>query len=177
MHTLLAEFARLQDRDLEESALPAVAEAIALLASRALINRSLECLSPLHEHLETLAKFAGDANLQITSALLGNLGVYLGRLAEYESAKMYLERCLEIDKSVYDQDDPRMAIDSNNLGTVLLNWVNYRKPKSTSRELCRSMRESLAQMIQRSQEMSIILEWSLKTWEICGKPGRASREL
>jgi len=129
IHTMLAEFARLQDRDAEESALPAVAGAIAVLAAKARINKSLEDMVPLHEHLEALADFAEEANLQITRALWGNLGVHLGSLAEYERARMYLERNLKIDEKVYGPDHIEVAMDVNNLGTILVDLGELQEAK------------------------------------------------
>ncbi len=52
MHTLLAEFACLQDRDARESALPALADAMVALTTQALESGLPEKMGPLREHLE-----------------------------------------------------------------------------------------------------------------------------
>jgi len=84
---------------------------------------------------------------------------------------------LEIDKSVYDQDDPRMAIDSNNLGTVLLKLGELQEAKKYF-ERALQIDERIfgpddPEVARNVNNLGMVM----KDLEICGKPGRASREL
>jgi tetratricopeptide (TPR) repeat protein len=119
MHSLLAEFARLQDRDSDESVLPDLAEAMAEITTEAIESGLPENMRPLHEHLDFVARSAEESNLQSSGALWNNLGVNLKDLADYEGAKRILERALKIDENAYGPDHPNVARDVNNIGMVL----------------------------------------------------------
>ena len=120
MHTLLAEFARLQDKDAKESALPALAEAMVKLTTQALESRLPERMGPLREHLEVVAMATEAAGAKGAGPLWSNYGMYLLRnLADLCGAKMSLMRALSIDEKVFGPDHPNVAIDVNNLGGVL----------------------------------------------------------
>jgi tetratricopeptide (TPR) repeat protein len=120
MHTLLAEFARLQDKDAKESALPALAGAMVGFTTHALESRLPGRMGPLKEHLEVVALAAEGAGVKSAGPLWSNYGMYLLRnLADLCGAKMSLTRALSIDEKVFGPDHPNVAIDVNNLGGVL----------------------------------------------------------
>ena len=120
MHTMLSEFARLQDRDATESALPVLAEAMVKLTTQALESRLPERMGPLREHLEVVALATEAAGVKSAGPLWNNYGMYLLRnLADLYGAKMSLTRALSIDEKVFGPDHPNVAIDVNNLGGVL----------------------------------------------------------
>jgi tetratricopeptide (TPR) repeat protein len=129
MHSLLAEFARLQDRDSDESVLPDLAEAMAEITTLALESGLPENMRPLHEHLDFVARSAEESNLQISGALWNNLGMNLKDLADYEEAKRILERALKIDEKVYGPYHPNVATDVNNIGGVLLDLGDHQEAK------------------------------------------------
>ncbi len=87
MHTLLAEFARLQDRDAEESALPAVADAMVKLTTQALESGLPERMGPLREHLEVVAQAAEKAEVISAGSLWSNFGILLKILSDFSGAK------------------------------------------------------------------------------------------
>ena len=120
MHNLLAEFARLQDRDSEESVLPDLAEAMVEITTEAIESGLPENMKPLREHLDFVARAAEESNLQSSGALWNNQGMNLNYLADYEGAKRILERALKIDEKAYGQDHPNVAIRANNIGGVLI---------------------------------------------------------
>jgi tetratricopeptide (TPR) repeat protein len=119
MHSLLAEFARLQDRDTGESVLPALAEAMVRLTTQALESGLPGMMSSLRDHLVVIAQAAEKGELQQTGALWSNLGSYLRDLADYQGARTAIERALKIGEQVYGPDHPEVARDVNNLGMVL----------------------------------------------------------
>jgi tetratricopeptide (TPR) repeat protein len=119
MHTLLAEFARLLDRDAKESALPALAKAMVGLTTQAIESGLPERMVSLREHLDFIARATEKAKLQQTGALWNNLGNHLWILSEYEGARSATEKALKIDKKVFGPDHPHVAIRINNLGMIL----------------------------------------------------------
>ena len=119
MHNLLAEFARLQDRDSEESVLPDLAEAMVEITSEAIKSGLPENMKPLREHLDFVARAAEESNLQSSGALWNNLGMNLNYLADYKGAKRILERALKIDEQAYGPDHLNVATIANNIGSVL----------------------------------------------------------
>ncbi|MDF0593815.1 tetratricopeptide repeat protein [Methanotrichaceae archaeon M04Ac] len=119
IHPLLAEFARIQDQDACESALPGLSEALFVLASRANKTALPRELEPLREHLGSVAQAAQDAELKIAGNLWNELGYYLRSIADYKVAKKHHERALEIDEKAYGPKHPNVAIKLNNLGRVL----------------------------------------------------------
>ena len=119
MHSLLAEFARIQDRGSGEGVLPALGEAMVRITTEALESGLPENMRALREHLETVAQAAEKSDLQTSGSLWNNLGMHLEDLADHEGAKRLLERALRIDEAVYDKDHPSVATIANNLGGVL----------------------------------------------------------
>ena len=119
MHTLLAEFARLQDRDAKESALPALADATVGLTTRALESGLPERMGPLREHLEVVAQAAEKAEVVSAGALWSNFGLHLQNLADFCDAKTSLKRALAIDEKVFGPDHPNVAIKVSILGMVM----------------------------------------------------------
>ncbi|HWQ18598.1 MAG TPA: toll/interleukin-1 receptor domain-containing protein [Methanotrichaceae archaeon] len=65
------------------------------------------------EHAE-----ASRADLEATSGLLNNLGIYLLLRSEQREAISLLERALNIDEDVFGPDHPNVARDLSNLGAV-----------------------------------------------------------
>ena len=119
MHTLLAEFARLQDQDAKESALPALADAMVRLTTQALESGLPERMRPLHEHLEVVAQAAEKAEANSAGALWNNFGIQLKDMADFRGAKICLKRALAIDEKVFGPDHPNVAIRVSILGMVL----------------------------------------------------------
>jgi len=119
VHSLLAEFARLKDRDADKSVLPALADAMTEITTQAFESGMPENMSPLREHLDAVARAAEKTSLQATGAMWNNLGMFLQVLADYDGARKLLEKALEIDEKVYGKDHPNVAIRINNLGLAL----------------------------------------------------------
>ena len=130
MHTMLTEFARLQDRDATENALPALAHAMVELTTQALDSGLPEMMGPLREHLDFIARATEKAKLQQTGALWSNLGNHLMDLSEYEGARSATEKALKIDKEVFGPDHPNVAIRVNNLGIVLRDLGDFQEAKN-----------------------------------------------
>ncbi|MCX6679447.1 MAG: tetratricopeptide repeat protein [Methanothrix sp.] len=119
LHTLLAEFARLQDQKSEESILASLANGIIAISNNALESGLLEKMNILREHLTAIAQASEKANLQTTGALWNNLGSYQQDLADYQGARRFFDLALKSDLNAYGQDHPKVAIDVNNLGALL----------------------------------------------------------
>ena len=79
-----------------------------------------EC-SILLPHAMAAAEHARElgVELEATSRLLNESGLYLQTLGEFVAARSALERALKIDEKVYGKDHPEVAIKVNNLGLVL----------------------------------------------------------
>jgi tetratricopeptide (TPR) repeat protein len=80
---------------------------------------NLKWFAPLRPHVLAAAEFAEAAGVQDAANLLGNLGYYLRKIADYRGAKAAYERALRIDEASYGRDHPNVARDVNNLGGVL----------------------------------------------------------
>jgi tetratricopeptide (TPR) repeat protein len=119
MHTLLGEFARLQDRDAKESALPALADAMVALSNQALESGLPERMVPLREHLEVVAQAAEEVEVICAGALWSNFGWHLENLADFCGAETTLKRALHIDEKAYGSDHPNVAIRISILGLIL----------------------------------------------------------
>ncbi len=116
---LLAEFARVQDENAPESALPALVDALGTLSYQANETGLVSVFAPLRPHLQAAAEAAQTAGLEAAGKLWNNLGYHLHEVAEYHNAKAAYERALAIDKAAYGSDHPSVARDVNNLGSVL----------------------------------------------------------
>lgn len=119
LHPLLAEFARLRDKDDGESILPSLAEALVNLTSKALENVQPENMIPLRKHLCIVAQKTEESNLPITGRLWNNIGSYLHVEGDHKGAKTLFERALKIDEKVFGLDHHNVARDANNLALVL----------------------------------------------------------
>jgi tetratricopeptide (TPR) repeat protein len=125
MHPLLAEFARLaaQEKKGKEKPLEKIAHSLAVLARQAndQIDQTgrLDWFDPLRAHLLPMAEHAEAAGLEVAASLLGSLGYYLEKVADYQGAKAAYERALKSDEKTYGPDHPTVAIRVNNLGSVL----------------------------------------------------------
>ena len=121
IHPLMAEFARIKDMEMEDRALPDLADALAELAYEANMSGLPGNVEPLREHLRAVAKAIedSDANLEMAASLWTNLGYHLEAVADYNDAKMIDERALEIGEKAYGPNHPNVAIQVNNLGNVL----------------------------------------------------------
>lgn len=60
-----------------------------------------------------------NANLELAVELIGNVGGYYLRFAEYSQAKVVCERALKISETIFDPNHKDVATAANNLGTVL----------------------------------------------------------
>jgi len=107
MHPLLAEFARAQDRDVGESALPDLAEALAEVASQANRTGLPRDAASLREHLRSVALKAEVAELKAAGWLWSELGHHLRVMANYEGAERCFERGLRTDEKIYGMGDRR----------------------------------------------------------------------
>ena len=117
IHPLLADFARaLPDAG---EGLRAVAGGLASLAVAANATGLPSDFLPLRPHVEVVAAAAEKAGLEKAGTLWNELGVYLGRVADYDGARGCYERALGIDERVYGEDHASVALRLNNLGQVL----------------------------------------------------------
>ena len=80
---------------------------------------SLRWFVPLHSHLLSTAEFAEEADLPDVATLLGNLGYYLAKIADYQGAKSAYQRAIKILEQQIGSNHSRVAIYINNLGLVL----------------------------------------------------------
>jgi tetratricopeptide (TPR) repeat protein len=117
LHPLIAEFARLQDK--EQTSLLGLADAMRSIVIPANESGLPDMMRSFREHLQSVAQAAEDANLESAGALWNELGYYLGIMAEYGEAKKHLERALEIDKKILGLNHPNVAKDTHNLGWIL----------------------------------------------------------
>ncbi len=117
MHVLLAEFARLQDK--ERGLLAALAEALVDLSSYAISYGIPKQMISLREHLRIVARFAEALGLIKAGTLWNNLGCILRSLAEYKDALRCSVKAIILDKRYYDLNHPMIAIRFNNLGLDL----------------------------------------------------------
>ena len=122
---LLAEFARMQDENVEQSVLPALVSELGKLSDEALETGIPANFIPLRAHMEAAANAAESAELEGAGWLWNNLGHHLADVAEYEGAKAAYERALAIDEAAFGPDHPNVAIRVNNLGWVLQNLGDY----------------------------------------------------
>jgi tetratricopeptide (TPR) repeat protein len=60
---------------------------------------------------------------------LGNLAGALNNLGDYETAKKYYQKALEIDKKHYGEDHVKYAITLGNLSIFLANMGDYNEAK------------------------------------------------
>jgi tetratricopeptide (TPR) repeat protein len=119
LHPLLAELARLLDAAETESALPALAHALARVSYQALETGLPQDFLGLRPHLPVAAAAAEQAGLQYAGALWNNLGAHQNMIADYSGAKAAYERALRIDEAAFGLDHPDVANYVNNLGWVL----------------------------------------------------------
>ncbi|HJW91323.1 MAG TPA: tetratricopeptide repeat protein [Anaerolineales bacterium] len=119
MHPLLAEFARLQDRQAEASALPGLVEALGTLSFDAKESGLPERFKPLRAHNQAAAQWAEQAGVEGAGTLWNNLGSHLQEVAEYAGARQAFERALALDEAAFGPDHSTVAKDVNNLGGVL----------------------------------------------------------
>jgi tetratricopeptide (TPR) repeat protein len=80
---------------------------------------SLIWFVPLRPHILSAAAFAEAAEAKDAAILLGHLGYYLLKIADYQGAKFANERALKITEAVHGQNHPEVAMLVNNLGMVL----------------------------------------------------------
>jgi tetratricopeptide (TPR) repeat protein len=119
LHPLLAEFARLKDGEQAESALPALAQALAGLAFQANQTGLPQRFIPLRPHVSAVAEAAEVAALQGAGVLWNELGYHQRDAANYHQARASHERALRIDEAALGPGHPDVARDVNNLGLVL----------------------------------------------------------
>ena len=116
VHPLLAEFARLQDGEAEESVLVRLAEAVRDLAIQATDSGLPERYKPLRAHVHSVASHAEERQSKQAGILWNTLGIHLIDVAEYNGAKSAFERALLNDGAFYGPQHPTAAARLNNLG-------------------------------------------------------------
>ena len=129
LHLLLAEFARIKDRDTEESIFPILAETIADLANQANESGLPGQMKPLSEHLKAVAQASEDSGQKTAGKLWNELGRYLCSLAEYKEGMNSLEKALTLDEKVYGFEHKDVATDNVALARAfeeLGNWQEAR---------------------------------------------------
>ena len=125
MHSLLAKYARLKDRDSEKSVLPSLSEALVKMSHK--INESglPKQMEPLREHLRSVAEACEGVEPLKAGALWGNLGSYLSKIADYEGAIKCHEKALEIRKKTLGPDHPDVAWSLQKIGLILQSRGDY----------------------------------------------------
>ncbi len=126
MHPLLEEFARLQDKNADESILTSVVDILIQLGNQANNSSLPDHFKPLYPHLQAVARHSEKASLkEDTGSLFNNLGFYLDSIAEYAEAKPYYEQALAIRREVLGEKHPDTARSLNNLGALLDKMGDY----------------------------------------------------
>jgi tetratricopeptide (TPR) repeat protein len=118
IHPLLAEYARLLDRE-TGGLLEKLADALGDLAHEANETGLPARFQLLRPHLPLLAAHAETAKLKGAGMLWNNFGYHLHDVANYPAARAAYERALKIDEAAFGPDHPDVATDVNNLGSVL----------------------------------------------------------
>ncbi len=122
VHRLVQEVTRLrQELAQEPHELAAALDWIdAAFVGKAQDIRSWPVLVPLEPHAKTVACFGDGAGLTgATEKLMSQVGVLLLTKADFCEAEPLMRRSLRIDEESYGQDHPRVALDLNNLASLL----------------------------------------------------------
>ncbi|TFH48643.1 MAG: toll/interleukin-1 receptor domain-containing protein, partial [Methanothrix sp.] len=130
LHLLLAEFARIQDKDAEESILPFLADTLGNLVYQANETDLSRQMKPLHEHLQFVAQASYVAGLPVTGLLWNELGYNQAILAEYNEARKNYEKALDADERVYVSDHLVVAVRANNLSRALRDLGDFEGAKN-----------------------------------------------
>ena len=135
IHPLLAEFAR--RLDVENANLTQLSEKLADIAPER--NREVQKTAnyklfvPILPHVRAVAEKAESAQVEQAGTLWNEVGFYIKDLADYAGAKAAYERALKIDEAAFGPDHPDVAIDVNNLGSVLKDLGRPRRGQSRLR--------------------------------------------
>lgn len=121
LHRLLRDFARIKaPAGLEQGeAIKAVGEGLYNFAYRENESGLPQNLARERAHMREIAAEAEDLNPALVARLYNELGCNGIELALYQEAKADHQRALKIDEKACGPDHPIVAIDLNNLGSVL----------------------------------------------------------
>ncbi|MDQ3007069.1 MAG: tetratricopeptide repeat protein [Chloroflexota bacterium] len=124
IHPLLAEYARgINQISVNSDLIEKLSDQLSILARKAndQVDQtgSLQWFAPLRSHILSTVDFADKAEIEDAANLLGNLGYYLQKIADYSGARTAFERALKIHEAAFGPDHPNVAIRVNNLGLVL----------------------------------------------------------
>ena len=125
LHPLLAEFARLQDHAASQSSLPALADALARLASEANESGYPQQVAPYNPHLRSVAEPCQSGFPEKAATLWNSLGYSLQMAGDYPAARPYYEQALAIHREVLGEQHPATAASLNNLGYLLSAMGDY----------------------------------------------------
>jgi tetratricopeptide (TPR) repeat protein len=119
VHTLIAEFGRIQDSQCEKSVFEGWVTTLLELGGAANRSGLPGKFEPLRAHFEVAVKAADAKGIEQAGALWNVLGYYLHQRAEIYASKIAHERALAIGERVLGPDHPSVAKFVNNLGSVL----------------------------------------------------------
>jgi tetratricopeptide (TPR) repeat protein len=125
IHPLLAEFARLQDKAVEESALPGLADGLAGAASAARQRGVVANMLPLLPHLRQVLGYAAWLEREKVALLASWLGKLYQDTGDHPAARPYLEQALAIRGEVLGEKHLATASSLNNLGDLLHSMGDY----------------------------------------------------
>ena len=141
---------------LEEEEMKKWAEAAVRLVNKAFPFESYDvrnwpACSSLLPHVLASTKLAEELQVapEATARLLNQAGIYLKGRANLLEAKRLYERALTIDENVYGPYHPNVAIDVNNLGSVLKDLGDLQGAKNSTSGLFLSVRMSMVRIIPR----------------------------
>ena len=143
IHTMLAEFARLQDSNEKKSTFPALADAMIKITNQALESGLPEKMRSLQGHIKIIAQRAEKADVMRGGALWSNYGIYLSDLADFDDAVTSLKKALLIDQEIYGPDNPAVARDFSNLGIVLLKMGKLQEARECCERSCNINKKNL----------------------------------
>ena len=130
VHPLLNALARRLDNQAEARVLEAVADGLTRMATSANQTGLPANYAPLRIHVEYLAPLAEKAENEDAGRLWNSWGYHLYMIADYAGAQATYERALAFDERAFGADHPEVAVDVNNLGSVLESMGDYAGAKA-----------------------------------------------
>ena len=125
LHPMLAEFARWQDAATAESALPALAIALAIVSGEASRRGAVAGYLPLLPHLRQAGDGCRPRDPARAALMDNNLGMLLQAMGDYPAARPYYEQALAIRRAALGKAHPDTATSLNNLGLLLQAMGDY----------------------------------------------------
>ena len=125
IHSLMAEFARILDSDLDASVFPDISSALITMAITANNSGFPTQFLPLRPHVQSVGDWAGDRDLEVRATLWNNMGYFLESVADFNGARPYYEQALAIRMEVLGEKHPDTASSLNNLGYLLQAMGDY----------------------------------------------------